>query len=563
MKIQLPVWKVTLLIALFLTVLGNFSFWGNVFSKVDIAEEPFLYITLFLILISTTHIFLTLISFKPIFKVVASLILITSAFAAYFMDNYAIMIDKGMIRNVMVTDVTEATELFSFKLLITVLALGVVPSFLLFKTKINYKPWFTGLLHKVLVLSLTIGVLVGTVYSNYQQISFFGRDNREVRHLINPTNYILSLKSIVSNAVSAGVTVVKPIGTDAKTKQSTLANGKPMLAVLVLGETARAMNFSLNGYSRDTNPLMAKEMQKGNIINFSNVDSCGTATAVSVPCMFSKFTRSDFNHDKGKEYENLLDVAKYAGFDVLWLDNNTGCQGTCLRVNYTSLANSKDPVFCKGGNCFDEILLSELKNKIDNISNNTLIVLHQNGNHGPTYSKRYPKEFEMFKPVCETNQLIKCSNEEIVNAYDNAILYTDHFLAETIKILNSFKDKYIASMVYISDHGESLGENNLYLHGLPYSIAPDHQKKVPMMLWMSKNYEVAQNIDRKCLSQKSSNSLSHDNFFSSMLGLMSIDTQVYDQKLDFLSDCKNNRLVNINSENVSKQKTESKIQIRL
>ena len=198
MKVQLPVWKVTLLVSLFLTSLDNFSFWKYVYSKVDFQTDPFLYISLFLVLITTTHIFLTLVSFKPIFKIATCLILIISAFAAYFMDNYGIMIDKSMIRNIMVTDVTEVTELFSFKLLITVLALGVVPSYLLYKTKINYEPFSTSSLQKVLVMSLTLAVLVGTVFTNYQQILLFGKNNREIKHLVNPSNYILSLKSIVA-----------------------------------------------------------------------------------------------------------------------------------------------------------------------------------------------------------------------------------------------------------------------------------------------------------------------------------------------------------------------------
>ena len=198
MKVQLPVWKVTLLVSLFLTSLDNFSFWKYVYSKVDFQTEPFFYISLFLVLLTTTHIFLTLVSFKPIFKIATCLILIISAFAAYFMDNYGIMIDKSMIRNIMVTDVTEVTELFSFKLLITVLALGVVPSYLLYKTKINYEPFSTSSLQKVLVMSLTLAVLVGTVFTNYQQILLFGKNNREIKHLVNPSNYILSLKSIVA-----------------------------------------------------------------------------------------------------------------------------------------------------------------------------------------------------------------------------------------------------------------------------------------------------------------------------------------------------------------------------
>lgn len=523
---------ITLLVSLFITVFGNFSFWEQLASRLSLRDEPILFVSFFIVILTLINFLLTLVSFKPIFKIMTIIILMTSAFAAYFMDNYAVMIDTGMIHNTLATNVHEASELFSFKLVLTVLLLGLIPSYLILKAKIRYQPFFKGLLQKILIVIACLGVIAGTLYSNYQELSFFGRNNRELRHLINPTNYILSLKSIIKTRIGEGKIIVKPITNDAK-KDVLNTSSKPSLIVLVLGETARAMNFSLNGYQRNTNPLLSKQ----DIINFTDVTSCGTATAVSVPCMFSKFSRSDYSGSKGKQYENLLDVAKQAGYQVLWRDNNTGCQGTCKRIEYKDLTGTQDSKFCASGNCVDEVLLDDLRNLVAESKGDKLIVLHQNGNHGPTYFKRYPEKFEVFKPTCKTNQLRNCSREEVVNSYDNAILYTDYFVSQTIDFLKEANKDYDTALVYISDHGESLGENNLYLHGLPYIIAPKQQKKVPFLLWLSDDYQQTHHINESCLEKKSSQTLSHDNLFSSMLGLMSIQTSVRDERLDIFATC--------------------------
>lgn len=534
LKKSISLWKVTLFISLFITIFGNFTFWRNFVARITVAEEPILALSFFIVIFAFTNILLTIVSFKPVFKIIAIVILITSASTAYFMDNYAVMIDKEMIRNVLGTNYHEATELFSWRLLIASLLLGILPSIALLKMTIHYQPFFKGLLQKMGILFICMSVIIGTLYANYQEISFFSRENRELRHFINPTNYLFSLKSILKEQLNTEIKIVKPIENDAKTRVNTDKDKKPSLVILVLGETARAMNFSFNGYQRDTNPLLAKQ----EVINFSNVSSCGTATAVSVPCMFSKFTRSDFSYSKGKAYENLLDVVNHAGYEVLWRNNNTGCQGVCERVSYENLANKDTAEYCHNGNCVDEILLQGLQGVINQEKKDRFIVLHQKGNHGPTYHLRYPKKFEVFKPACKTNQLRFCSNEEVVNAYDNAILYSDYFLDKTIDLLKQNSRYYNTAMVYISDHGESLGENNIFLHGLPYSIAPDFQKKVPFMLWLSKQYQQTHGINQSCVVSKSSEQLSHDNFFSSMLGLLAIDTNVHADQLDIFNHCK-------------------------
>ncbi len=533
MKSSITLWKVTLLISLFITIFGNFSFWSHLTNRLSPIDEPLILIGFFIILLALTNLLFTLVSFKPVFKLIAIIVLLTSASAAYFMDNYAVMIDKTMIRNVLATDFHETKELMSFRLIITILLLGILPSWLVLKANIKYPSLLKSLFQKTAISVICAGIIATTLYTNFQELSFFSRNNRELQHLINPENYILSLKSIIKRQFIDRNIVIKPIGKDASKKPNIGENRKPSLVVLVLGETARSMNFSLNGYQRNTNPLLAKQ----DIINFSDVSSCGTATAVSVPCMFSKFTRDEFSHSKGKQYENLLDVAKHAGYQVHWRDNNTGCQGTCGRITFENLANIKLSEFCKDGNCIDEVLLHNLQSVVNEKTGDKLIILHQKGNHGPTYHLRYPKEFEIFKPACKTNQLRSCSNEEIVNAYDNAVLYSDFFISQTIDFLKKNSESYDTAMVYMSDHGESLGENNLYLHGLPYFIAPEYQTKVPFIVWLSDNYQKSYDIDKSCLNQKSSHKLSHDNLFSSMIGLLGIQTQVHDEKLDIFSSC--------------------------
>ncbi|HEU5162114.1 MAG TPA: sulfatase-like hydrolase/transferase, partial [Thermoanaerobaculia bacterium] len=301
----------------------------------------------------------------------------------------------------------------------------------------------------------------------------------------------------------------------------------PVLFVIVVGEKARAAEFWLDGYNRETNP----DLRQDKVINFPHVDACATSTADSLPCMFSSFAKSDFDAEKGRRYESLLDVVQHAGMRVIWRDNNSGCKHVCDGVVTQLLDKEQIAGVCQGGECFDEVLLEgwdELAAGDDNL----LVVLHQKGSHGPAYYKRYPKEFERFTPACKSEDFDQCTQEEIRNAYDNSILYTDHVLGQVIARLAASRDRDTA-MLYVSDHGESLGENGLYLHGLPMAIAPDTQKHVPMVLWMSPGFASRFEIDAEELTARASRPYSHDNLFHSVLGILDIRTRVYDPALDF------------------------------
>ncbi len=304
--------------------------------------------------------------------------------------------------------------------------------------------------------------------------------------------------------------------------------------ILVLGETARAMNFSLNGYARETNPKLKTQ----DIVNFPHVESAGTATAFSVPSIFSFTQRGDFSPTDAKYTENLLDLLQQTGYEILWKENDNGCKGVCQRVPNVEM-DLKDQRFCDGTYCRDEILLDGLEEYLANIKGeNAFIVLHTIGSHGPTYYRRYPPEFKKFTPTCDTEEIQTCTQEQIINTYDNTILYTDHIVSSVIDILKKFPH-YESGLLYVSDHGESLGENGVYLHGLPYSIAPKEQTSVPMVLWMSEVMKKSDHIDYDCLKKKAAEgNFSHDNLSHSLLSLMEVDSKWYDKKMDFFEGCR-------------------------
>jgi len=296
--------------------------------------------------------------------------------------------------------------------------------------------------------------------------------------------------------------------------------------VLVVGETARAEEFSLNGYTRITNPQLSSR----NVTTFTDVQACGTDTAESLPCMFFHLGKDHYSRNKAKQYENLLDVLQRAGVQILWRDNNSGSKGVGDRVKYEDMSNAKDEALCSGGECYDEILLKGLDKILDQNSGELLVVLHQKGSHGPSYYKRSPKDFEKFVPECTKDNVQDCDLQSIINAYDNTIVYTDYVLSRLIDLLKT--QKYATAMLYVSDHGESLGENNIYLHGLPYAIAPKQQTQIPMIFWASSSFLREKALDSALLAKHRSDHFSHDNLFHSLLGLFNVETALYRPELD-------------------------------
>ena len=452
------------------------------------------------------------------------LLVLVSSLASYFMDTYHTVLDASMIGNIFETNTREAGDLFSFKLVLYFLFLGILPAFFIYKANIKYKSVRGELFSTSKMLILAIAVIASQALMFGKFYGSFFREHKEIRVYANPVMYIYSIYNYARISMDSGEHQLAELGNDAKVPET---DHERELVILVVGETARADKFSLNGYARKTNPLLEKE----HVYSFKNVESCGTSTAVSVPCMFSHIHGEDFTISKGNETENLLDVLKHAGTNVLWRDNNSNSKNVALRVEYESF-QSKDRNPVCDIECRDVGMLHGLQEYIDSKKQGDIvIVLHQMGNHGPDYYKRYPATFEKFTPVCRTNLLEDCTKEQITNTYDNAILYTDYFLSETIKLLKKNSDRFETAMFYLSDHGESLGENGVYLHGLPNFMAPENQRKVGAILWFGDSYD---DIDKVALAKKTDKTYSHDHLFHTVLGLLEVKSSVYDKSLDIV-----------------------------
>ena len=522
--------------ASFLVLIYNISFWKSFMAATGgfRTSNFLLYLGSALLLVLIFSGVLALVNFRRLFKPVVIALLLISSMTAYFMSQYGILIDAAMVQNVVETDVREAGELFSWKLVQSVVLFGLIPSWLVWRIPVRYGSLKREVLVNIGLVAGSLLLATGLLFLLFKTLAPAVREHRELRFMLTPTNVFQATNSYLKQKW-ATPTVVAPLGTDAAKGGLWAAAGNKQhtVTIIVVGETARAMNFSLNGYGRETNPRLAQERT---LINFSNVSSCGTATAISVPCVFSDLGRDAYSEDKARSKQGLLDVLQHAGLEVIWRDNNSGCKGVCDRVRFEDMSQpvAGNPL-CNKEECFDEHLLEGLPDMIRNADKDLVIVLHQKGSHGPAYWKRYPAEFKQFTPVCETNELEKCSRESITAAYDNTILYTDYFLDKTIKTL---KDAGVpASMLYFSDHGESLGEKNMYLHGAPYIFAPEEQRKVPMMLWMSDSFSQRFHVDRSCLAARSGQQFSHDNVFHSTLGMLNVNTAVYNPKLDLFQAC--------------------------
>jgi len=508
---------------LFLLFFDNYSFFNNVLKIYPLEEKNIGFLlSLAVVLFSFTLLLLTILSSKYTTKPILIIVLIISSFTSYFMNSYSVIIDDSMIRNILQTNFNESMDLLSIKQIVYFLLLGLLPSIFIYKSNIQYRSLKIELLSKLKTISIVLILIAISISLFSKHYTSFFREHKPLRYSTNPAYWIYSSAKYINNSFNTSTLVVKPIALDAKMNVN---NKKKKIVIVVVGEAVRADHFSLNGYERETTPRLKKE----NIINFTNFSSCATTTAISVPCIFSSFGKEDFTYKKGISNENILDILHRTNkVSLLWRDNNSDSKGVALRVTYQDYKTSHNNTICIDGECRDEGMLVGLDKYIhQNREKNILIVLHQMGNHGPAYYKRYPKEFRKYKPECTTNQLEECSSDEITNAYDNAILYTDYFLSKTINFLKNYTNDFETTMLYISDHGESLGEKGMYLHGLPYFIAPDAQTHVASLIWS--------NRDISSLRKISGKHYSHDNIFDTLLGLFDIETKLYNKKMDIFN----------------------------
>ncbi len=531
--------------SVFWALVANRQFLGAALRNRELSDSATWGFALALLLMLTSLHYLLLAPLANRFSVKPLLALMTvvTASATHFMQAYGVFLDPSMINNVMRTDVAEARELLSWSLLAHLLLYAVLPLAVLWRVRVQRRTVLGATLRRLLGMGLAAGVFVAALLSVYQPFSSLMRNHKEMRYLVTPGNAIWSVGAVAAAQLKGSAQPRQPIGLDAAPGPRMAARShpgaKPLVVVLVVGETARAANWGLSGYSRQTTPQLARLP----VINVPDVTACGTNTETSVPCLFAPVGRRDYDENRIRGSESLMHVLARAGVAVHWRDNQSGCKGVCDGVPQDEVVSLNPAGLCAEGRCLDEGLLAGLDTRLQALpgkGGTQVWVLHMLGNHGPSYFRRYPAAFARFQPACDKDDLHLCSPAEIVNAYDNALLYTDHVLASLVGKLQAASGAVDSALLFVSDHGESLGENHLFLHGLPYAIAPDVQKKVPMVMWFSPGLGSGAHatLDLACLRRQARAPVTHDHLFHTVLGLVDVKTALREPAWDLSETCR-------------------------
>ena len=522
-------------LSLFFTCALNFPFFAKVYGYLwSLPQQHWLFwLAIPVAVFALFYFLLSLFLLPKIDRGLMALLVLGSAVVSYTEYSFGVIFDHTMIDNFAETNVAEAKTYFNPSAVFYVSLLGILPALLLLKIRISYASLGGEVVSRGVGMLVALAVFAAIAGSFYKDFASTGRNNQHVHQYLVPNQLIYSVSKFAALKLKGPSTPFKDLTEEVKHAHQFKT---PELLVLVLGETARAQNFSWDGYQRDTNHYTRER----DFVNVGAVESCGTATAVSVPCMFSFLTKKQYSNADSKNQSNLLDVVSAAGFDVIWIDNNNGCKGVCNRVPHRQIPTNESNPKCDGNYCYDSVLIDALAQQLTTpIERDTLIVLHMIGSHGPTYFRRYPPEFRHFVPDCPRSDIQNCSEEEIINTYDNTVLYSDYVLAKSSELIERARPDSPSMVLYISDHGESLGEHGLFLHGMPYGLAPVEQKTVPELIWFSKVLYSEWQLDSECLRRlPEQNQHSQDNLSHTVLGLLNIAAPIYDAQLDDISPCR-------------------------
>ena len=540
-RLELTVEQLMLAAALYWAVVANGGFLAGVLAGRawgDPATWGF-GLAMGVLLVALHLLLMALVANRWTVKPLLWLLLPVAAVSSYYIDTFGIYLDPSMLRNVLRTDPSEAGELLNPSLWWHLLLVAGLPMLLLRWVRVRRHPWGRATLERAGWIVAAALLSLGAVLAVFQSLSSLMRQHKELRYLITPANALWSTGRVLADDARGAARPREPIGLDAAPGPSWTQRKGPMVVVVVVGETVRAANWGLNGYARQTTPELAKLP----VVNFTDVTACGTNTEVSLPCMFAPVGRRDHDEARIRAQQSLLHVLARAGVAVHWRDNQSGCKGVCEGLAGDTVAALDVPALCPAGErCLDEGLIHDLDARLDAAGGTQLWVLHMLGNHGPSYFRRYPERHARFVPDCRSDDLKDCPVEQIVNAYDNAVGYTDEILARTIRTLAARADRVDSALLYVSDHGESLGENGLFLHGIPYAIAPQVQKKVPMVMWTSPGLGPAAGLAPGCLEaelqRKATTPVAHDHLFHTLLGLLDVRTALHEPAWDLAAGCR-------------------------
>ena len=514
-----------LLTALFIMLTGNQALFSRILEVYPAGFKNLAFlISLTLFFSGLTTLFLLAVCHGKFTRWLLAFFLIAASLAAYYMDQFGVIVDVVMLDNIAQTNPQEFAGLVTPMFVFRAIVFGFIPAWLAIKYTPTARAITAELKSRLITMGIILLLLIMAVVPFTAGYSSFIREHKVTRFYANPTYFTYSIFKYAQEQLKpAPSTVINKVAQDTVNIDTQKHHE---LVIMVVGETARADRFSLNGYKKLTNPLLAKE----NIVSFSNVSSCGTSTGVSVPCMFSVLGREDYDKEKALHTENALELLFENQVQILWRDNNSDSKGVATRLKYENFKTPTLNPVCDA-ECRDIGMLSGLDQYVAaRKDQDILIVLHQMGNHGPEYYRRYPAEFAQFKPMCMTGELRDCSQEEIDNSYDNAILYTDYFLSEVIKFLKKYDGTHETAMLYVSDHGESLGEKGFYLHAAPYAFAPKEQTHVPAIIWLGQHFDYSTEQAKPFKDYP----LSHDDVFCTLLVAFELQSKTCKSKQPML-----------------------------
>lgn len=485
-------------------VLYHLPFYRFVVNNIDVKSLNgallLLSLTVSILFINALVFYIVLFLLRFIGKWLLVVLFNINAVAVYFINTYSVIIDKSMIGNVLNTNYEEASSFFSFTLIAYIIGLGILPSILLLKVKVLDVKFKRFIVH----VSLTLIFSLSLVYANSSNWLWIDKNSKTLGALVMPWSYVVNTGRFYSHKNKKNKEqILLP--------NASISNNTKSIVVLVIGESARSANFSLYGYEKNTNPLLSKI----NNLHVYRAEAAATYTTAGIKAILE--------HKKSNQlYEILPNYLFRNGIEVIWRSTNWGEPTVKIEKYYNKTALMES---CDGPECaYDEVLLNGLKAQIlESKKDKIFIVLHTSTSHGPTYYKKYPEQFNEFTPVCMSVELAKCTQEELINAYDNTILYTDYLLANLIEELKQL-DEYNTSMIFVSDHGESLGEKNLYMHGVPLSIAPKEQIEIPFIVWTSND----------SIEFKKSEMLFQHNVFHSVLDLLAVGSPIYDKDMSIV-----------------------------
>ena len=537
--------QIVLRLSLYLLLVANVPLWRQL-ARIGAAPSLYLGPMLGMALLLSCGLvaLLALTAWSRGMRLLWWLVAAVAALAQYYMLTYSVVMDPGMAANVLQTDAREVADLLSLRMLLMVLAVLLLPTWWLLRVRIVAMGWLRQVFRNLLLLALALALAGATVALGSRELAPLMRNHPQLRYMMNPLASLYSTAVVLARPLLARSQELVNMRQGVALGGSYAGQARGPLWLLVAGETARADHFALNGYARQTTPELAR---RADVLSWRNVQSCGTSTQASLPCMFSPLGRQGYEARKS-EYENLLDVVQAAGLAVLWLDNQSGCKGVCERVPHAQasdgLTAQQRSQWCEAsGECRDGVMLVNLEQRLaalpaEQRQRGVLLVLHQMGSHGPAYYKRTAQPDKRFVPECRTEVLAECPQSELVNAYDNTIAATDRFLAQSIDWLAQRQAQYDTGLLYLSDHGESLGEYGLYLHGMPYAMAPDGQKHVPMIAWLGQGLRQRLGLSQDCLRAGLEARLSHDNLYHTLLGALDVQAPSYQPGLDAWAGCR-------------------------